>query len=342
MPTFEEILLAEINPGKPVVGLSGFGQKVKNSLDYLNGVLSAVDVTGLSNGSFEVASDAANPDVPDGWVKSLYAGGSGGRDTVSPQHGAACLKFTHPGGAGNGGGYLTSNYVVCSPLAPILLEVAHWATNAAMHNAIHLLFYDAAKLYISTAVAYDTTVNSVSPGLFLVGGVPPASARFVKVRLMGGLTDVNAAGSAYFDAATLSPLFASRARAAIQDFTFAQLTTATNDAWANVGAAQTVILPIGGIGQILTFTALGRGSDEDTGVPEYYNSYARFIVNGAYTSNEVFLPISTTNIGPLTFAVDLPASVVGPISIQAQLYKHVSAEAFIIKSTQDMTCLPNY
>lgn len=345
MPEFEEILLEEINPGKPVVGLSGFGEKVKNSLDFLNGALSAADVTGLSNGSFEVASDVANPDVPDGWTKSLYAGGSGGRDIVSPQHGAACVKFVHPGGAGNGGGYLTSNYVVCSPLMPIFLEVAHWATNAAMHNQIHLLFYNAAKIYVSTAVAYNTTLNSATPNLFLVGATPPATARFVRVILIGGQTDVNAAGSAYFDGATLSPVLADRSRAAVQDFTLAEASSATVDTWVNAGAAQTALLPISGIKQAVSFTAAGRGSvyweNTELGTFGYYSSYARFVINGLYTTNQQFLPDNVAN-QPLTFSVELPESVVGPISIQAQLFRATSATANIEKTVQDLSCRANY
>ncbi len=339
MPVFDPITETEITPGQPIVGLGGFGEKAKENFDYLYGAVTGSAVSGLPNNSFEVDSDSDG--TPDGWTKNLYAGGSGGIDTVSPIHGSACIKFVHPGGAGNGGGYLTCDYVSCSPLVPVFLELAHWVTNAAMHNQIQLLFYNAAKLYLSTTTVYDAALNPTTPGLFLVGATPPASARFMKVRLIGGQTDVNAAGSAYFDGSTLSPVFVNRNRAAIQDFTLSEVGSGTSDTWVNVGAAQTAILPISGIKQNVSFTAVGRGSvfweNIESGTSGYYSSYARFVVNGLYTSNQQFLSTSGTN-QLLSFTVELPASVVGPVSIQAQLFRATSATAYIAKSTQDMVC----
>src|SRR3954471_16624864 len=72
----------------------------------------------LSNGSFETDADADG--YPDNWTFTQYPSGSFLRDNTDQRHGQYAAKFTSPGGAGNGGGYLHSDdFIPCSPNRPV-------------------------------------------------------------------------------------------------------------------------------------------------------------------------------------------------------------------------------
>jgi hypothetical protein len=178
-------------------------QYIKDNFDYLYttiGGLSAVDVP---NGSFEIDSDSDG--VPDRWTISLYPGGARGIYTTAPADGAQALYFTHPGGAGNGGGYADSDYMPVSSVRAESLCWIHWATAAGMKNQVIIRFYDKGKVYLSSTTLYDSTSNPTSATLALSSFLPPASARFMKVRCVGGESSVNVAGTAYFDGFKLDP-----------------------------------------------------------------------------------------------------------------------------------------
>jgi hypothetical protein len=114
-------------------------------------------------------------------------------------HGRFGLYFVHPGGPGNGGGYADSDYVPCSPQVAEVLGFIHWATNAAMKNQVYVRYYDKNKVYLSETQLYSSTSNPTSTTPFQYQFTPPVSARFVKVRLIGGYTDTDQVGTAYFD-----------------------------------------------------------------------------------------------------------------------------------------------
>ncbi|MEW6115393.1 MAG: hypothetical protein AB1553_00630 [Nitrospirota bacterium] len=186
----------EIQVGKPVKRT--LWQKIKDSLEYLYGQLapSGAD-SGVPNGSFEVDSDSDG--IPDRWTRTLYAGGSGSFETGSPAHGAKAWKFVHPGGVGNGGGYLDSDYIEISQLKTYVLGYTTWASAAGMRNLVQLLYYNTSKVYLSTTTLYDSQANPATPTTYLSQYTPPANSRFIKIRLIGGNSDVNVAGTAYFD-----------------------------------------------------------------------------------------------------------------------------------------------
>ena len=173
-------------------------QKVKNNLDYLYGSISAAGGSGgIPNGSFEIDSDVDN--IPDKWVRSLYAGGAGAYETTNPAHGAKAYKFTHPGGAGNGGGYLESDYVEITSLNTFCLGYTLWSSVAGIKNIVRISYYTSAKVFISSTDLYSSTSNPTSPANYLTQFTPPATARYIKVVLIGGYTDTNVAGITYFD-----------------------------------------------------------------------------------------------------------------------------------------------
>jgi len=169
--------------------------KIKDNFAFLYGEYS--EITALINGSFETDADADG--VPDNWTKSLYPGGSGAFETASPAHGAKSWKFIHPGGAGNGGGYLTSDYVGCSELITYFVSFILWASAAGMKNIVRISYYTAAKVAVSSTDIYSSTANPTSETAYNLQFTPPATARFFKILLIGGYTDTDVAGSVYFD-----------------------------------------------------------------------------------------------------------------------------------------------
>jgi len=174
-------------------------RKIKDDLDYLYGLIgSGTGSSGVPNGSFEIDSDGDG--VPDSWTKNLYPGGTFGINTTWTGQGAAAIAFTHPGGAGNGGGYLTSDYIECSELISYPIGFITWASAAGMKNKVQIQYYDQDKIGIGVAVdAYNSTSNPTSQTLFEEFFTPPADSRFLKIILIGGYTDTDVAGAAYFD-----------------------------------------------------------------------------------------------------------------------------------------------
>jgi hypothetical protein len=182
-------------------------QKVKDNFDYLYGL--AGDTYGnIFNGSFEIDSD--NDGIPDGWTRDLYPSGTAGYETTSPAHGAKAYKFTHPGGAGNGGGYLESDYCAADSLVTRVFSFIMWASVASNLKVMaDVLYYDKAKVYLSTTNLLTTTTPPTTATVYRYQFTPPANARYCKFRLIGGYTDTNpgSAQSVYFDGGELDRQF---------------------------------------------------------------------------------------------------------------------------------------
>ena len=191
------IATADIAAGKPVCGPTGFATKTKDNFEFLYGLIGSQAAYGITNGSFEIDSDANG--IPDGWTVSYYPGGYGGIQATG-MDGGYMWAFIHPGGAGNGGGSITSDYLNVSALVGGKVAFLHYASAAGMKNIVQILFYTGAKAYISTSVVYSSTSNPTSPTRFFSSPfVPPSTARYLKVQLIGGFTDTAVAGWAYFD-----------------------------------------------------------------------------------------------------------------------------------------------
>jgi len=195
----------------------GLWQKVKDNFDYLYG--KALFDAGILNGSFEI--DADNNGVPDNWTVTLYAGGLYKLDESVPAHGYRAFSFTHPGGANNGGGYIESGLYEIADVRTYLIGFILWGSVAGMKNLVHIRYYDKNKNYIGTdddtlyaasnegnELIYRSTSNPTTATYFVRGFKPPSSplARFMSVRLIGGYTDTNVAGTTYFDNISIIPL----------------------------------------------------------------------------------------------------------------------------------------
>lgn len=196
--SWNPLTTANVTSGKPWT--TSIATKIKDCLEYLYSVAGASGAI-LQNGGFELDSDADG--VPDSWTKGLYPGGAGALYTTTPAHGAQSWSFTHPGGAGNGGGSLTSGYVECSEYRTAGISLLLWATAAGMKNIIQIQYYTKAKVANGAVVTLGTiTSNPATPTRYGYEFTPPADSRYYKLILIGGYTDTDVAGTAYFDDVT--------------------------------------------------------------------------------------------------------------------------------------------
>lgn len=179
-------------------------QKIKNNFDNHEGrLIAAGGAVGVPNGSFEIDSD--NDGIPDSWTRNFYPGGTGGYETTNPAHGAKAYRFTHPGGAGNGGGYLESDYIEITEFISPVVEFYLRCSVAGMKNIVRLNYYNSAKVFISSEDIYTSTSNPTTWTRYRCIGVPPANARYVKIQLISGYTDTNVAGNIFWDGITIDP-----------------------------------------------------------------------------------------------------------------------------------------
>lgn len=261
---------AELNPGYPVLKHM---RKAWNSLLWLYGQLGTAVADGIQNASFEVDSDGGG--VPDGWDWSTYPGGAIAIDTTTPAHGTQAVKITHPGGAGNGGGTLTSDYVVCDQLVQQFVGFIHWASAAGMKNRVQVKYYDKSKVLLSTETLYESTANPSSARYYMCGFTPPSNSRYFKLVLSGGVNDTNVAGTAYFDGVRAVGIEVFKGQT-LSIPAIAENATSSMS-WTDSGTAS-FDLPVSGLPVTMMFSAEVHGNT--------VNGFQRFRVGSAY-SNEV-------------------------------------------------------
>lgn len=290
---------AELNPGYNILKHM---RKVWNSLQYLYGTIGTLGTDSVLNGSFEIDGDSDG--VPDNWTKTLYPGGSFYLDSSNNVHGTQCIKIVHPGGSGNGGGYAESDYRMISPARLEVVSWIHWCTAASMKNMVQARYYTSAKTYISDETLYSSTVNPTSARMFSSALTIPSDARFVKYRLIGGYTDTDVAGTAYFDAVS-DGLKLDIFKDLKPSITFGSQTSGSGG-WEDKSSV-TFLAHLNNLPLTLSFPASVTGS-AGTGV-------MRFKVGSVY-SNEVQAVSSTvTN----TFTLVLPSSAAMQITLTMQL-----------------------
>jgi hypothetical protein len=195
---FISIPSADIAVGKPVK--QSLMANIKDNFDDLNTRITSAIEAIVPNGSFEVDSDSDG--IPDNWSRSLFTGGSGAFDTTTPAHGAKAYKFTSPGGSGNGGGYLTSDYILCSEYVYLTVRFLLKSSVADIRNIVRILWYTSAKAACATPSTdiYDAASgNPTSWTEYIRGVLPPTTARYFKIRLIGADSSDVTAGTAYFD-----------------------------------------------------------------------------------------------------------------------------------------------
>lgn len=184
-----------------------FASTVIGNLQFLyNQFLSVVgNREVVINGSFE--SDADADGYPDGWTRSLHPGGSFTWDnsTVAADgkawHGKRSVKFTSPGGGGNGGGTITSeSFFEVSEGRTMKVSFATKSSVIDVHNKVEIKWYDCTQTLISTATIHDeAAANPTSWRVYDYFATPPANARYAKLVFNGCDFDDSTAGSTWFD-----------------------------------------------------------------------------------------------------------------------------------------------
>ena len=176
---------------------------IQSNQDFFAGQLGTLAAVQISNGSFEIASDAAQPNLPDNWELNRYPNGVFALDTTLPRHGGKIAKFTHPSGVGNGGGQLISDYFETTPDRDWRLWITFWATNAGVRIQFIVQYFDEAQASLGAdeTLYNDNATNPTSATRKAYNLTVPATARYLKVKLVGGATDTDPGVSTdiYFD-----------------------------------------------------------------------------------------------------------------------------------------------
>ena len=171
--------------------------KIKDDLDYLYGQGSLLRGS-VPNGNFEI--DADEDGIPDGWVCTLYAGGVGEFDETTPMEGMRSWQFIHPGGNGNGGGYLVSGYLECSEFESYGMYALHYTSNSSIKDKIQIQYYDKDKVANGSPVfLYNPSTCETLPTFLTLKFTPTTGSEFFKIILIGGHPDGIVSGSSYFD-----------------------------------------------------------------------------------------------------------------------------------------------
>lgn len=146
----------------------------------------------LRNPSFE--------DNTSGWTLTAYTGGTVQRVTATNLDGAASLSFTSTSVANGGGDAVSDEYVPVTGGRKYTLTAAVLASVANISSEMEIVWYDNTHAQISTTDAWystNTPTTNTRIGLSLVA---PATARFMRVKLIGGVPSIGSAyGTIYYD-----------------------------------------------------------------------------------------------------------------------------------------------
>lgn len=178
-----------------------FAQDVVDSITDLEANYNTVLSLGyVTNGSFETDSDANN--VPDGWTFTPQTAGTGVLDATTSAHGIKSFKITSLG-SGNGGGSLQmTSFSECSFLVGLLFSWHSKSSVAGIKNLFEVRWYSDADEgdFISTSTLWsEDTNNPTDWKAFSAAVLPPATARYFKIKITGADSSDTTAGIAYFD-----------------------------------------------------------------------------------------------------------------------------------------------
>lgn len=165
----------------------------------------------LLNGSFEVDSDGNS--IPDNWTRTLQTNGAGeytgtGQTDTDCVSGSKAYKFTTIGGSGNGGGQLQSDFFEVTPFRPLKVSWFSKSTTSGVARVLKVDYYDASQSFISpTDTIFSQGAANPSGWIPEFGcSVPPATARYAKVTVVGGDSSSTSSGSVYFDGVRVDQL----------------------------------------------------------------------------------------------------------------------------------------
>lgn len=160
----------------------------------------------VTNGSFEVDSDSDG--FPDQWTSTPYTGGSFALvdDTgtgANSAHGLKAIKFTHPGGGGNGGGEIVTHadtFIEVTPNRSYWLSWMNKNSVAGLTNSVEILEYDATLTLLATHQIYLATTVPTSWKLIRAHfDITDPLVRYAKIKFKCGETSASTAGDIFID-----------------------------------------------------------------------------------------------------------------------------------------------
>lgn len=196
---FTAMSATEIAIGKPVD--TSFLMQVKNNLDYLNSVIGIAgqNYGAVLNGGFEQDSDGDG--IPDQWTITPFTGGTFHLATTATVaeilQGNRTLIITHPGGDGNGGAELLSDYFPIIPLCPILVSAQMAANSSGLVTNAYIKFFTANKSSCTpdqSRIMRITTSSTEAETYYGVGVASDTLARFAQLHLALGSSEATIAG----------------------------------------------------------------------------------------------------------------------------------------------------
>lgn len=157
-------------------------------------------VPNLINGSFETYDQVLGVNVPINWEYTLFSGGAFEIDTNIFTHGIASVKFTSPGGGGNGGGYIQSkDFLPISPNMVYGLQFFIKSDVGFINSKLELLWFNSSQnpCAVPSAAVYNKNGFNAWNFYQAIAG-PPSDACFCKVKVTGGSIGA-AAGNTWID-----------------------------------------------------------------------------------------------------------------------------------------------
>lgn len=186
---------------------------IKENFDYLYANIGGGGGGGgggnlVTDGGFEI--DADSDGLPDNWTISLYTGGGATLITtatswVSPVCGAKSMCVIHPGGDGNGGAIVASDYFDVSPWDYQELIMIFYGSVTALNNTVGLQYFNASKVSVGYALPYASSAigggesTVVGRRINLLCKATSTAARYAKVEIKCCATSATVAGYVVID-----------------------------------------------------------------------------------------------------------------------------------------------
>jgi hypothetical protein len=150
----------------------------------------------MRNGSFESGES--------GWIFTDFSGGSHAVSASTRHHGAKSISFTSTVLANGGGDALSNEFVACGG-KDLIFQLWNSASAINVSSKAEINWYDGAESLISTSTIVTNTDTPTAATLTRVRIAAPATARFFKIRLTGGIPGSGSAtGTIFFDGVTVS------------------------------------------------------------------------------------------------------------------------------------------
>lgn len=170
--------------------------------EFFNGNISVSSrINMIPNGSFEEITGT----LPLKWTVTNYSGGSSAVNSSNNTDGQYSMSFTSTS-VTNGGGYAdTEDYIpVIGGQYYYISTYLRSNNSAGISSRVEARWYDSSKTFISSSTVIDYTATPTSFTLVETQVQAPSTARFVIIRIIGGVPGVGTAvGTIYFDSVVM-------------------------------------------------------------------------------------------------------------------------------------------